>query len=278
MNYTQILENSSEAEMLEPVTDEESEAALISEEDDVSKAEAAFDALSEEGRELFIEKMRDHARGIEGGYVYVLMNPCLPYVKIGYSKNPEERLKQINAHEAVPYSFSIVLTFRTVRIGDFFVHRIIDILNPDLRTVETTDGGKLRKKEFFEMTPEEAIILFRSIAALTGQEDHLTIYETSLDQRINTDAAEEVTRRRHRRPNFNFSDCHIPVGARITFLNNEDIVITVANDRQVEYNGEVYYLSNLAKELVPEYSGTPGIAMFGYNGKSLYDYYNEHHS
>ena len=42
------------------------------------------------------------------GVIYILTNPSFPdYVKIGYADNVEERVRQLNASEAVPFSFHI---------------------------------------------------------------------------------------------------------------------------------------------------------------------------
>ena len=42
------------------------------------------------------------------GAIYILTNPSFPdYVKIGYSKNVEERLNRLNDSEAVPFAFRL---------------------------------------------------------------------------------------------------------------------------------------------------------------------------
>jgi len=40
------------------------------------------------------------------GVIYILTNPSFPeYVKIGYAKNLEQRLKQLNNSAAIPFAF-----------------------------------------------------------------------------------------------------------------------------------------------------------------------------
>ena len=42
----------------------------------------------------------------EKGCIYILTNPSFPeYVKIGYATNLENRLKQLNRSETIPYAF-----------------------------------------------------------------------------------------------------------------------------------------------------------------------------
>lgn len=40
------------------------------------------------------------------GVIYILTNPSFPgYVKIGYGDNMENRLKQLNRSECIPFAF-----------------------------------------------------------------------------------------------------------------------------------------------------------------------------
>ena len=46
------------------------------------------------------------------GSIYILTNPSfLDYVKIGYSKNVEERINKLNNSEAVPFGFKLYATY-----------------------------------------------------------------------------------------------------------------------------------------------------------------------
>lgn len=45
------------------------------------------------------------------GVIYILTNPSFPeYVKIGYAAKLEERLRQLNRSEAIPYAFRAYAT------------------------------------------------------------------------------------------------------------------------------------------------------------------------
>jgi len=76
------------------------------------------------------------------GVVYILTNPSFKeYVKIGYASNLEKRLKQLNQSAAIPYAFRAYAVYEVEKaLTDKELHKLIDNLNPDLRTVETFDG------------------------------------------------------------------------------------------------------------------------------------------
>lgn len=68
------------------------------------------------------------------GKIYILTNPSFPdYVKIGYSRNVEERLNRLNNSEAVPFAFRLYATYDVeTKSADKVLHKIIDKLNSDL--------------------------------------------------------------------------------------------------------------------------------------------------
>ena len=76
------------------------------------------------------------------GYIYILTNPSFPdYIKIGYAKNVETRLQQLNRSECIPYAFRVYATYEVEEeLSDKKVHSIIDRLNPNLRAIEEFDA------------------------------------------------------------------------------------------------------------------------------------------
>ena len=102
------------------------------------------------------------------GVIYILTNPSFPdYIKIGYATDLERRMKQLNRSETVPFAFRAYAVYEVdSELTDKELHRLIDALNPDLRTVETFDG-KERVKEFYAMSAEDAYGLLECIAKIT---------------------------------------------------------------------------------------------------------------
>ena len=48
----------------------------------------------------------------KAGVIYILTNPSFPdYVKIGYATNIENRLKQLNRSECIPFAFRVYATY-----------------------------------------------------------------------------------------------------------------------------------------------------------------------
>lgn len=117
---------------------------------------------------------RERVAGKSGGVIYILTNPSFPeYVKIGYADDLGKRLKQLNSSECIPFAFRAYAVYHvSERLGDKTVHKIIDSLNPSLRARDHF-GGKERKKEFFQMSQEEAYQMLCNIAKLTGQTSRL---------------------------------------------------------------------------------------------------------
>ena len=76
------------------------------------------------------------------GVIYVLTNPSFPeYVKIGYAKDIDQRLSQLNRSETIPFAFRVYATYEVeTSLTDLVLHSLIDKLNPDLRAIETFDG------------------------------------------------------------------------------------------------------------------------------------------
>lgn len=108
------------------------------------------------------------------GCVYILTNPSFPeYVKIGYADDIEKRLKDLNRSECIPFAFRKVATYDVdERLQDLTLHKMIDNINPNLRTIDTFDGKK-RKKEFYAMSADDAYNILKTIATLSGTSDRL---------------------------------------------------------------------------------------------------------
>lgn len=207
----------------------------------------------------------------KAGVIYILTNPSFPdYVKIGYAHNIETRLKQLNRSETIPFAFRVYSVYAVEsELTDKELHKLIDKLNPDLRTIEKFDG-KERVKEFYAMSAEDAYGLLECIAKISGTLDRLQRLTPEGHEILDEQIANEV-RETVRRGPFRFSACNIPIGSQIEFIEDSSVKATVVDDRRIEYNGETTSVSALAQKLKGFDHAVQGTLWFTYQGEKLTD-------
>lgn len=203
------------------------------------------------------------------GVIYILTNPSFPdYVKIGYATDIEKRLKQLNRSETIPFAFRVYAIYEVDKgLSDKELHKLIDTLNPELRTIETFDG-KERVKEFYAMAAEDAYSLLECIAKISGTGDRLKRMSPEGHEIIDQQIADEVKETVRRGP-FRFSECGIPFGSEIEFVDDPSIEPVVIDDRHIEYLGETTSVSALARKLKGFDHPVQGTLWFKYKGEVL---------
>ena len=207
------------------------------------------------------------------GVIYILTNPSFPdYVKIGYATDIEKRLKQLNRSECIPFAFRVYATYDvSTPLQDRELHGLIDRLNPELRAIDTFDG-KTRTKEFYAMTKEDAYALLESIAKLSGTMDKLQRLTPEGHEVVDEEVAAEIQEEaKERKAPFSFARCGIPAGTEIVLSGHPEVVATVKDDRQIEYQGEIYSLSSLAQKILQTSYPLQGPVHWLYQGKKLSD-------
>ncbi len=189
------------------------------------------------------------------GFIYIMTNPALKdMVKIGYASDVEARRKQLST-TALPYDYEVYATYETSgNLEDKKLHKMIDNLNPDLRVTSN--------REFFVMSPKEAFELLEAIAVISGTKEKLKKTEVKEDEK-----------QKVRRPPVNFKKCGIPVGAKLEFIDDPNVVVTVVDERKVSYKEEITSLSAVS-DRIKGYS-TSGPQMFTYKGKRVCDIAHE---
>lgn len=214
------------------------------------------------------------------GVIYILKNPSFPnFVKIGYTDNLESRLAQLNRTECTPFAFRAYATYEVEsRLSDKRVHAIIDKLNPDLRAIDYVNGIE-RKREFYEMSAEDAFSILEAIAEINGREECLHLCElTEKDLEEQEEAQEVEERQRERLAPFSFDKCNIAIGEEVVFTcrGNEynGAVCKVVSNKKVEHDGSVWSLSDLAGTLTNRAS-VAGPRYFKYKGRWLNDIRSE---
>ena len=205
------------------------------------------------------------------GVIYILTNPAFPqYVKIGYAQDLEQRLKQLNRSETLPFAFRAYAVYDVESgLSDKDLHAIIDTLNPDLRTIENFDGKK-RVKEFYAMSAEDAYHLLECIAKISGTTDRLKRMKPEGHEIEDENTAREVQEAARRGP-FRFGMCGIGSGEEIVFLNDASKKAIVVDDRHVRFGKVITSLSALAQDLLGCNHPVQGTRYFNYKGKVLDD-------
>ena len=211
---------------------------------------------------------------IEQGYVYILTNPSFKedWVKIGKSSRPVDvRSKELD-NTAVPLPFEIFATMRTCKYNEVekLVHKTIDRL---------TDLRIRQNREFFNVAPQMALDIFQDIATTIDDAEVILYHENKpiVEKTVDVHPKREVKRSR-----FKFSMCDIKIGELITFVPT-GLIVKVASDDSIEYEGRIYKLSPFVGTFMPEdkrnTSGTyQGAKYFSYNGRILEDLRKERES
>lgn len=206
---------------------------------------------------------------MEVGYVYILTNPSFreDWVKIGKSSRPVDiRSKELD-NTAVPLPFEIFATMQTTKYSEVekLVHKTIDRL---------TDLRIRPNREFFNVSPQVALDIFRDIAS-TIDDAIITEYADNKPITSACEVEKEPKESTHgpRRGRFKFSMVGIQIGETITFVPT-GINVKVASDDSVEYEGRIYKLSPFVGTFMPEErrntSGAyQGAKFFSYKGKLL---------
>lgn len=135
-------------------------------------------------------------------------------------------MKELNRSECVPFSFRLYAYYKVnKKLTDLALHRIIDKINPDLRSIETIDG-KQRKREFYAMSSEDAYSILEGIAQIHGLEHNLVFVKKSKQEASEEKQAKEIniySEENFINSNPNVKDVYISLKKRIVQFG--DVVI-----------------------------------------------------
>lgn len=210
--------------------------------------------------------------------VYILTNPSLAgWLKIGCTtKNDiKSRLSELNNSTAIPLDFRVkaLLKCDNAHETEKHIHQIFDAINPEIHAIEQRSNGSIRKKEFFQITPEKACEVMQSLVALAPDRYELEIPEATPEEQDIENIVKQVAQEREgKRSASTFEMLNIPVGDYVEFHRDPSIKCKVLDDNNVEYKGEPYALSTLAEKLIKPKSPNTHISgwkEFYYKGESL---------
>lgn len=202
------------------------------------------------------------------GVIYILTNPSFPqYVKIGYANDLKSRLKSLNRSECIPFAFRVYAYYKVPkRLTDLEIHKIIDTINPNLRAIETIDG-KERKREFYELSANDAYEILLGIAKINGMESNITLVEpTSKEIKEEEEAEEGRTKRvmtQLPRMDWLIEQGIVNIGDEVYIINHPDEVAVIKNAESVEYKGELMSFNQFGCKI----TGWKSIQIYAYMKK-----------
>jgi hypothetical protein len=195
--------------------------------------------------------------------VYVLTNEAMPgLVKIGMTDdaNPDSRVSQLYS-TGVPLPFDVEYACRVDNALE--VERSLHIAFGPQRVNP--------RREFFRIDPSQAIAFLRLLDRpdATSELAH-EVEQDPVSQQALRDA-------RARRPNLNFREMGIPVGAVLAADANPDITLTVTSDKKVRIGDqpeELFFTAATREALGLDYNVRPA-PLWRYNGRLLSELYEE---
>lgn len=183
--------------------------------------------------------------------IYILINEAMPgYIKIGRTTNLEQRIRSLDT-TSVPLPFECFYAC-TVENADFIEKQLFDAF---------LDQRVRSSREFFEISPDRVVSILKLVEVknVTPNNDFV---ESKEDQQA-------LNQARNRRATFNFQMANIPVGAELTYVNDETIKARVVDKRLIELNNEITSPSASAQKLLGYPYKVQGTIYWLYEGETL---------
>jgi hypothetical protein len=186
--------------------------------------------------------------------IYVLINEAMPgYIKIGRTTNLEQRVRSLDTTN-IPLPFECFYAC-TVENADFVERQLHDAF---------LDHRVRSSREFFEISPERAVSALK-IAELKNVTPKNDFVESQEDQQA-------LNQARTRRDIFNFAMVNIPIGAELSYVNDENIkakVVDLIGKKTIEFQGEITSPSRSAQKLLGYPYQVQGTIYWMYEGETL---------
>jgi hypothetical protein len=184
--------------------------------------------------------------------IYILTNESMPeYIKIGLTHGEvQERLKQLDrTGTPLPFEVYYAATVENAEKEERWMHSIF------------ADRRARDNREFFKMNPEYATLALKRVQ----------IKETQVDSVLTPEQEKEVDQVKEKRSKFHFSEWGIPIGSKLTFTRDPNIVAEVVDNDKISINGKIGSLSSFAMELLGYKRRPQGTLYFEYEGEILDD-------
>jgi hypothetical protein len=184
--------------------------------------------------------------------VYILKNESMPeYIKIGFTHGDvNERLKQLDrTGTPLPFEIYYAATVENAEREEKWLHSIF----ADRRARDT--------REFFKMNPEYATLALKRVE----------IKEEKIDSGLTEAQEKEIDEVKERRSRFHFAQYGIPVGSKLTFTRDSNVVAEVVEDDKIKIGDKVSSLSAFAMELLGYQRRPQGTLYFEFEDEILDD-------
>lgn len=184
--------------------------------------------------------------------VYILKNESMPeYIKIGFTHGDvKERLKQLDrTGTPLPFEVYYAATVENAEKEEKWLHSVF------------ADRRARESREFFKMNPEYATLALKRVE----------IKEEKIDSGLTKEQEKEVDEAKERRSRFHFAQYGIPVGSKLTFTRDSNIVAEVVENDKIKVGEKTGSLSTFAMELLGYQRRPQGTLYFEYDGEILDD-------
>lgn len=193
--------------------------------------------------------------------VYVLTNSAMPnLVKIGMTELQDVNLRLGQLYTTgVPFPFELAFACKVTNAAEVerALHKAFapNRVNP--------------KREFFSIHVDQAIAILKLLHV-----DDATQEIEAMTSGVLLEEVQAAEQYKARRPNLNFAEMGIPLGAMLHFVDS-DATVTVASHRKVLLNSAEMSLTAATRELLGlDYNVAPN-PYWVFNGKSLREIYDE---
>lgn len=184
--------------------------------------------------------------------IYILTNQSMPeYIKIGFTHGDvNERIKQLDrTGTPLPFEVYYAATVENAEKEEKWLHSIF------------ADRRARDSREFFKMNPEYATLALKRVE----------IKEAKIDSELTPEQEKEVDKVKERRSRFHFSQYGIPVGSKLTYTRDSNIVAEVVEGDKIKIGDKVGSLSTFAMELLGYQRRPQGTLYFEFDGEILDD-------
>lgn len=184
--------------------------------------------------------------------VYILINESMPeYIKIGFTHGDvKERMKQLDrTGTPLPFEIYYAATVEDAEKEEKWLHSIF------------ADRRARDSREFFKMNPEYATLALKRVE----------IQEQKIDSGLTKEQEKEVDEVKERRSRFHFAQYGIPIGSKLTFTRDSNIVAEVVENDKIKIGDKVSSLSSFAMELLGYQRKPQGTLYFEFEDEILDD-------